>query len=248
VLITYGLSFRERRRLERELEESHRRLQGFNAYLQAAIEGERTRIAREIHDELGQDLTALTMDIAWLKKKLHGRTQAVEEKLRSMSELAGRTIGEVKRLCTDLRPAVLDDLGLSEAVEWQAADFEKRTGIRCRLMLASEKIDLQGDYITTVFRIIQEILTNVSRHAGADEVEIILVEKDGWVRLKVKDNGRGIAEEKISNPQSFGLIGIQERVRLLNGEVRIRGARNRGTTVEVAIPLGGRGGTVPGSG
>jgi len=247
-LITYGLSFRERRRLERELEESHRRLQGFNAYLQAAIERERTRIARDIHDELGQDLTALKMDIAWLKNKLPARTQAVEEKLRAMSELTGRTIAEVKRFCSDLRPAVLDDLGLSAAVEWLAADFENRTGIRCRLTLAPEEIDLQGDYTSTVFRIIQEILTNVFRHSGADEVSVVLIEKEGWVHLKVKDNGRGISEQQISSPQSFGLIGIQERVRLLNGEVRIRGARNRGTTVEVTVPPGGKDVALPGSG
>ncbi len=200
----------ERKTAEEQLRRSREQLRSLSAYLQSVREEERTNIAREIHDELGQTLTALKMDVSWLGNKYRDH-EPLAEKTRSMIHLIDSTIRTVKRISAELRPVVLDDLGLTAAIEWQAEEFQKRSGIECELKFDPEDITMDRDRSTTVFRIFQETLTNVVRHAEATKVKVCLEARDGLIHLSIRDNGKGITEEQIYSPQSFGLIGIQER-------------------------------------
>ncbi len=160
-----------------------------------------------------------------------------------MLRLTDMTIQKVKGISTKLRPGLLDDLGLAAAIEWQAAEFENRTEIKCELSLEFEDTIPDKECTTAVFRTFQEILTNVARHAAATRVKVSLRKNAGRLVLKVKDNGIGIEEAQINNSRSFGLMGIRERVRYLKGETKISGIQGKGTTVTVSIPLNGKGGT-----
>jgi len=228
----------ERKQAEEELKSSREQLRNLSAYLQSAREQERTNIAREIHDEMGQTLTALKMDLSWLAKKLPKDQKSLLEKTRSMSELTDMTIKTVKKVSTELRPGLLDDLGLAAAMEWQAEEFQNRMGIKCELTLDPKDIMLDEKRSTAIFRIFQETLTNVARHAHATRIKVSFKEVAGTLELKVRDNGKGIAEKQISDPKSFGLIGIRERVHPWRGEVNISGIPDKGTTVTVSIPIG----------
>ncbi len=231
----------ELKRAEEVIRESREQLRKLATHIQSVREEERTAVAREIHDELGQALTAIKMDLSWLDKKIPKEYRPLFKKTKEMSELVDSTIQTVQRISAELRPGLLDDIGLLAAVEWQAEDFQKRTGISCDLSVSSQDITLDQDRSTALFRIFQETLTNISRHAYASRVRVNLTMKDNTLELKVKDNGRGIIEEKISNPKSLGLMGIQERVHSLDGKINIRGIPNKGTTVTVSIPLHGQG-------
>jgi signal transduction histidine kinase len=228
---------RERERAEKEIKSSRERLRNLSAHLESVREEERTRMAREIHDELGQALTALKMDVSWLDKRLPEEMTANKEKLKSMMKLMDRTIKTVQRLSGELRPGILDDLGLAAAVEWQAEDFQYRTGIACQVTVDCKEVSLNREQSTTIFRIFQETLTNIIRHAQATEVTVSLVAKHGNIVLEVGDNGRGITKEQINHPRSLGLIGIRERVHFLRGEVTITGHPGEGTKVVVSVPV-----------
>jgi len=212
-------------------------LRNLSEHLQTVREEERTGIAREIHDELGQALTVLKMGLSWMKDKLSCDQQQLVDRTESMLGLTDTTIQSVKKICTELRPGLLDDLGLAAAIEWQAGEFENRTGIKCNVKMDPEDITLDRDPSTAIFRIFQEALTNVARHANATEVEASLMERNGALELRVKDNGRGITKEQIQKPRSFGLLGIRERIHNLGGRFQIKGAKNKGTTLMVVIPL-----------
>jgi signal transduction histidine kinase len=227
----------ERKLTEEELKKSREQLRNLSAHLQFAREDERTKIAREVHDELGQKLTALKMDLSSVSNKLPKDKKLLIEKTKSMSKLIDTTIETVQRITTELRPGLLDDLGLIAAIEWQAEEFQSRTGIECEITIDTGNIFLDRDRSTAIFRIFQEALTNVSRHANATRVEVSLKEEENRLELKVKDNGKGIEENQIFDSKSFGLIGIRERVYLLGGEVNISGIKNQGTTIMVNIPL-----------
>jgi len=227
----------DRVRADEELRSSQEQLRNLATYLQSAREQERTSIAREIHDELAQALTALKMDISWLGKKLPKDQKILLEKAKAMTKLTDTTIKTVKRISTELRPGLLDDLGLEAAIEWQVGEFQDRTGITCELIIDPEDIILDRDRSTTIFRIFQETLTNIARHAKAKRVTVSLKEKADELVLKVIDNGKGITEKQISDPKSFGLIGIRERVHPWGGEVKISGIPDKGTTVEVRMPI-----------
>ena len=219
-----------------ELERSREQLRNLSAHLQTVRENESTRIAREIHDELGQSLTALQMDISWLAGQLPPKCTALFEKTQRMAHLMDATIDSVHRIITELRPSILDDLGLNAAMEWQAEEFQQRSGIRYEMAL--EDVDAIGqDLATTLFRIFQETLTNVGRHSGATTVKVCLQKKGNELCLEVADNGSGITRNQIEDPGSFGIMGIRERANLWNGSVRITGKAKRGTTVTVLIPL-----------
>jgi PAS domain S-box-containing protein len=220
-----------------ELEDSHERLRALAAHLEAAREEERTRVAREIHDELGQALTGVKMDLSWLRKKLPKEQDALRQKTESMLALMDQTIQSVRRIATELRPGVLDDLGLTAAIEWQIREFQKRTGIKCQLAARLEDICLDRPRSTALFRIFQETLTNIARHARATKVSIKLEQNNGDVSLQVQDNGNGIPKSKLSDPRSLGILGMRERALLLGGEVAIRGARGKGTKVTARIPV-----------
>jgi signal transduction histidine kinase len=227
----------ERDRAEREIRNSREQLRNLSAHLQSVREEERTRMAREIHDELGQGLTALKMDVSWLNRRLLEEDATLKNKLTSMEEVIDRTIETVQKLSGELRPGMLDDLGLAAAIEWQAEEFQQRTGITCEVSLRSEETVLNRDQSTTMFRIFQETLTNVIRHARATKVEVRLDEQNGKIVLEVRDNGRGITQAEISDPKSFGLIGMRERVEFLDGEVAILGSPGKGTSIKVTLPL-----------
>jgi len=228
----------ERKRAEEELESSRQQLRNLGRYLESAREGERSRIARELHDDMGQALTALKMDLSWLNKTLSKDQISLREKTTSMSKLIDTAIQTVKRISTELRPGILDDLGLTAAIEWQAEEFQNRTGIKCETSLYPEDISLDQVLSTAVFRILQETLTNVARHAQAMKVKISLNEKAGKLVLEVVDDGKGITQEQISDPKSLGLVGMRERILPWHGEVRISGIPGEGTTVTATIPLG----------
>jgi len=226
----------ERKRAEEAIRRNEEQLRNLTAYIQKVSEIERTNIAREIHDELGQALTVLKIDLSWIRKRLLQDQIPMMEKIDAMSTIIDRTIMTVKKISTDLRPGLLDDLGLSAAIEWQSEEFEKRTGIACRIKIEPTEITFDKDRNTALFRILQETLTNIARHAAATEVDVSLQKKDGQIELKVQDNGRGITEEELANPQSFGLMGLRERAILFGGNAVIQGVPGRGTTVTVKIP------------
>lgn len=236
VIVTFN-DITDRKRAEETLKTSHRQLRELAARLQQAREEERAFIAREIHDELGQLLTGLKFDIKWLDKRLPSNAEDLRKKIASILELVDESIQTVRRIATDFRPGVLDTLGLNAAIEWQAEEFQKRTGIECRIneRMADPPADQQR--ATALFRIFQESLTNVARHSGATEVNVSLSRQNGSVVLQVKDNGRGITETEINHSRSVGLLGMRERAHLFGGEVHFSGVPNRGTTVTARIPL-----------
>ncbi len=231
----------ERKRAEDAIKKSEEQLRHLTAHIQRATEMERTNIAREIHDELGQALTVLKIDLAWIRKRLQDDQAPLREKLDAMGKIIDRTIATMKRISTDLRPGLLDDLGLAAAIEWQTEEFQKRTGIQCSLAIEPKEISFDRERNTALFRIFQETLTNVARHAGATEVRIDLRAADGIVELRVSDNGRGIRREEIESPQSFGLMGLRERAIMWGGETIIEGVPGGGTTVSVRLPVRGEG-------
>jgi len=232
------------RKTER-LRESEDKLRRLAAHLISIREEERAHIAREIHDELGQVLTGLKMEVTWLAKRL--KDKVLIEKTDSMCGLIDSTVQTVRKIATGLRPEMLDDMGLIAAVGWQAKEFQKRTGIRCRTKLPPEsKLDL--DISTTAFRIFQEILTNVARHSRATRIDIDLELAEDCLRLEVVDNGVGIADADLNGRKSLGLLGMQERALLFGGEVSITGSPAHGTRVAVSIPIRGRGAPAPSEG
>jgi signal transduction histidine kinase len=226
----------ERKHAEEQLRQSHEQLRALSVYLQYVREEERTRIAREVHDELGQALTGLKLELTWLISRLPPHPKPLHEKVRSMAERIDGTIHAVRRLATELRPGLLDTAGLLAAIEWQAHEFQAQTGIQCRVKARVRETLWDQDLNTAFFRIFQETLTNIIRHAKASKVEVRLTETASHVVLQVRDNGRGISEEEIHNTKSIGLLGMRERAALLGGEVQVRGEPGKSTTVTVRIP------------
>jgi len=228
----------EHRRAEEQLRESHERLRALSVYLQSVREEERTRISREVHDELGQALTGCKLDLSWIANRLPKDQKPLLEKALALSDHIDSTIQTVRRIATELRPGILDHLGLAAALEWQANEFQNRTGIKCDVHSTLSDPNLDQDMNTTFFRIFQETLTNVIRHAGATRVEVDLKERDGNIIMEVRDNGRGISKAEITNSSSMGLLGMRERAALLGGELKIgRLPKGKGTRVTVSIPL-----------
>jgi signal transduction histidine kinase len=225
----------ERKQAQELLDASHEQLRRLAARLQSIREEERTRIAREVHDELGQMLTGLKFELSRLKSGISAA--GLLKQLDSALGLIDATIGTVQRIAGDLRPSVLDDIGLRPAIEWQACDFKRRTEIECELDLGPEGAALDRKCSTAVFRIFQEVLTNVARHADATRVDVTLVENDSDIVLEVHDDGKGIAGAEIEDPSSLGLLGMRERAHDLGGDVRIRRAESGGTVVTMRIPL-----------
>jgi PAS domain S-box-containing protein len=219
------------------LRESREQLRALSAHLQSLREQERTHIAREIHDELGQALTVLKMDAFWLAQNVPNNEKALLDKTTAMLKLVDNTVQSVKKISTELRPGLLDDLGLASAIEWQAEEFQKHTGIECNPSIFIEDIGLDKEYSTAVFRIFQETVTNVIRHAEATKLTVKLEERNGEIILTVTDNGKGIGKEDISKAGAFGLMGIRERAHALGGKMEIEGIPGKGTTLTVTIPI-----------
>lgn len=206
------------------------------ARLQSVREEERTRVARQLHDELGQSLTALKMDCAWIRTRLSGAQTGVLARIQSSMELIDETIRTVRRLATELRPGVLD-LGIQAAIEWQAHEFQARSGIECTVAFSAAEELLDSASATEIFRIFQETLTNVARHSGATQVKATLEQDRGELLLEIRDNGRGIRRDEIEKRNSLGLLGMRERASLIKAAFTIDGEPEHGTTVRVRIPL-----------
>ena len=226
----------ERRRIEENLKSSRESLRALATHLQSIREEERTRIAREMHDQLGQALTGLKMDLMWIAGRLPAGQEALIEKAQFGCRLIDETIESVREITSWLRPEVLDRLGLVAAIDWQAGDFQRRSGIRCNVSLPEHAPALDRDRSTAAFRILQELLTNVARHASADRIDVGVEPGGGAFVLTVEDNGRGIDSEAVYSSKSLGLMGIRERVLPFGGMVEIAGRRGKGTTVKVTIP------------
>jgi signal transduction histidine kinase len=230
----------ERRRAEEQLRKSHEQLRALSEYLQSVREEERTRIAREVHDELGQALTSFKLDLSLLATKLPKDCQHLLERTKTLTAHIDSTIQTVRRISSELRPGVLDHLGLAAALEWQANEFNSRTGVQCEVHTNLRELPLDQNLSTTLFRIFQETLTNVVRHAGATLVTVDLKADEGRITLEVKDNGRGISRAQMSDTNSMGLLGMRERAVLLGGVFKIgRLRQGNGTCVRVSIPLRG---------
>jgi len=228
------------RQVEKELVRSQWELRRLSQYLQNIREKEGKRIAREIHDELGQALTALKMDIFYLSKKFlnnYKNKKLFIKKTKSMLELIDETIRTVQKISAELRPRLLDDLGLVPAIEWYIKDFQERTKIECKSDLDFNCIKLDPDCSTAIFRIFQEALTNIARHAEATEVNISLKRINSKLEIQISDNGKGIKEDDIYSPNSLGLIGMKERIRPFNGELKLYNPENGGTTLSISLPF-----------
>jgi len=227
----------ERKRAEKKLRKTSMRLRNLASHLQSVREEERTTIAREIHDELGQVLTVLKIQITLLSNKLRDDQKELKSKLEYASGIIDSTVEKVQRITAKLRPNILDELGLIPAIEWQAQEFQEVTGIPCSLSLPGDEIKLDEEKSTAIFRIFQEALTNVIRHSSAKKVSVSLNTKNESLILKIKDNGLGINPEQISGTKSLGIIGMKERALILGGEVTIEGIPGKGTEVTVEMPL-----------
>lgn len=231
------LDINERKDIEEKLRASGERLRRMSQQFQTAREDERTRVAREIHDELGQRLTALKMSVSRLRKGLAPEAAVLRSESRAILESIDELLHTVRDLSTQLRPAVLDHLDLDDAVKWQARDFESKTGIRCEVISRLDGLPLGSRRTTDLFRVVQEALTNVVRHAKASRVQIQILREAGDLLLEVADNGQGTSDEDLNRPASLGLLGIRERIEALGGDVQLVSAPGKGTRIRVRVPL-----------
>jgi PAS domain S-box-containing protein len=227
----------ERRKREEELELSQKKLQEFSSRLQKAREAERSRIAREIHDELGASLTTLKMDLSWHTDSLIKSHHPLAAKLTEIISKVDESIQTVRKIATDLRPSILDNLGLWAAIEWQAQELKSRLRIPCKLSMNVPDAPLHPDEATAIFRIVQESLTNVARHANATLVTIDVDATESDVCIKISDNGKGMARSALKNSQSLGILGMHERAKSFGGEFSIESTPNNGTSVSLRMPI-----------
>jgi signal transduction histidine kinase len=222
---------------EEQLQNSRDELRALAGNLQFLRENERTAIARELHDEFGQTLTSLQLGLSWIARRVTPQQEPVRAKVTSLSALVTTMIRSVKRIATELRPGVLDELGLVKALQSEVREFEGHTGIRCRIETNLEKAKLTRVVSLALFRITQAAITNVARHAQASSAMITLMKHHDDLMLRVKDNGKGITRKSIGNRNSLGIIGMRERAIALGGTLTLRGSKGKGTTLTVRIPL-----------
>jgi PAS domain S-box-containing protein len=222
---------------EEALRRSKEELHELASAAHRAREQEKTRIARELHDELGQALTALQMDVTWFRGKMPPDTDGMAMRLARMETLLETTVAATRRISADLRPLMLDDLGLLPALEWLVESFTERTSVSCELAVANADLELPDLQATAVFRTVQESLTNIAKHAGASRVDVAIEHRDSELTVSVRDDGVGFLPEDSRKPNSYGLLGLRERAALLGGEARVTSAPGRGTHVEVRFPF-----------
>jgi PAS domain S-box-containing protein len=224
---------------QRRLRESEDQLHQLAARLQDARETERAQVARELHDELGQTLTALKLDISRTVQALIAEriTPTIIDRLQSLIGLSDIALATVKRIASTLRPPTLDHLGLAEAIHWEALAFKARTGLRCNVRANKTNTRLSAEQQTGLFRIFQEALTNIVRHAQASAVQVALTERDNRFEMRIQDNGRGITEAQGADPAAIGLLGMRERAALIGGIFEISGRRGKGTVVSIQVPM-----------
>lgn len=229
----------ERFRADDALRKSREQLRKLAAAAHLVREQEKSRIARELHDELGQALTALKIDLGWIEAHLGADTGIILKKLHFMTNVLDHTVASTRRISADLRPLMLDDLGLLPATEWLAQNFSERTGIPCEFACNVSELTLESEQATAVFRMLQEALTNAARHSGASQVEVTIFRAGDNVTLTVRDNGKGFSPDRDRKIDSFGLLGMEERAYLLGGQVHISSAPGDGTEIEIRLPTSG---------
>jgi PAS domain S-box-containing protein len=227
----------DRVRADEALRHSKDELRALATIASSVREQEKSRVARELHDELAQALTALKMDLQWVKERVPAGQEQLLSKVETMRVMLDGTVAATRRIAADLRPLMLDDLGLIPAAEWLVQNFTQRTAIHCEFDFDPPELALQDPHATAIFRILQESLTNVARHAQASRVNVTLDVNDGEIMLRVRDNGRGFEFADPRKPNSFGLVGLRERAYLLDGEISVDTAPGKGTLIEVRIPL-----------
>jgi PAS domain S-box-containing protein len=240
--VCFIIDLTKRKHAEAALKNSQEQLRALSARLQFVREEESERMAREIHDELGQALSSFNMDLIWIQQKLDAEKSPLlraqfQQRMKAATALLETTVRSVQRISTELRPAMLDDLGLTATLEWQAEEFAARTGIRCRWRPKPAATHLPRDQATALFRIFQEILTNVARHARARSVKLKLVQNRGELILEVADDGKGFNEKKLLPHKSLGLLGLRERVAFIGGRMEILSAPGKGTKTTVTSPV-----------
>jgi len=232
---------KELKRSNEELEKSRQKFRNLSAHLQDLREAERKYIAAELHDELGGLFTAIKMELSLMTSNTPGNQEKLRRAGESLVKLADTGIETVRRISMELRPEILDHLGLISAIQWYMSEFQKRARIRCKCLLSKEDIQMNKNRTTAVFRILQEAMTNVARHSEATKVTVEVKKDEDTMIMKIEDNGKGINEEKINDPFSFGLLGMQERTLYLGGELKISGTPNKGTRVMATIPISEKG-------
>jgi PAS domain S-box-containing protein len=237
IAIQNALAYQQRLVTVADLKESSRQLQALAANLELVREEERTEIARELHDQLGQALTAMKFELVWLTDRLAQKDVILAQKAKGVTDQMDTMIKSVRRIATELRPGMLDDLGLAASIEWQASDFEKRTGIVCEVSVPADDVPLDRAQSLALFRIFQEALTNVERHASAQNIEVNLSATEQAAILQMHDDGRGIRAQEIAGLHSLGLLGMRERAKRLGGSFDIKGVPGDGTIIIVSIPL-----------
>jgi len=228
-----------RKQSEDALERSRQELRDLSARVLEAREEEKTRIARELHDELGQLLTALKMDLSWLRERLPAGAADIAEKAGKMHALLEQTVSSTRRIAADLRPLMLDDLGLSDAAGWLVNDFAARSGVHCEIQIGGGAAfeQVEGAIATAVYRALQESLTNIARHAAAKNVWVVLAIDDGLLHLEVEDDGKGFAADDLAKSRSLGLKGMRERMAYLGGSLEVVRAPRGGTRLRVMVPV-----------
>jgi signal transduction histidine kinase len=224
---------------ELEVRRAQQQLQELSSHIQDAKEQERLRIAREVHDEIGSLLTAIKIDLSWLTQRLPKDNPLLAEKARTIADLVNKTITSASNLAHSLRPGVLDVFGLIAALEIEAQEFSKRSGITCTFTKSQDYIELPESYSITLFRIFQEALNNILKHAQAKNVQVEIVKGEDHLELIIEDDGVGFGETARQKPRSFGLRGIHERIEHLGGTVRITSAPGKGTHIAIFLPLEG---------
>lgn len=230
---------RERRLAEQQLKQSHERLRQLAVHLQNVLEEERKHISREIHDELGQRLTGCKFDLKYLASALQDSRPELTERVDSLLDHLGELVRVVRRIATELRPGVLDELGLLAAIEWQLNEFQNRTQISCELTKGVDDLRVEGAKATAVFRIFQETLTNIARHSEATKVWVSVNAVDDLLTLRVHDNGKGVTEAQLRTSRSLGVLGMRERAQIFGGEITIKGIPGKGTTLLLRMSLDG---------
>ncbi|HEX7903615.1 MAG TPA: PAS domain S-box protein, partial [Chitinophagaceae bacterium] len=227
----------ERIETEKKLEESFDAIRLLTDHIQNIREEERAHMAREIHDQLGQQLTVLKMDVSWLSKRIGNENQPVTEKIKSLNEMLDATVKTVRRISSELRPSLLDDLGLGATIDWHLKEFGERVGIKTSFIEPQKEIDLADSIKTGLFRIFQESLTNVARHSGAKNVTVSLQHIENLTILSIKDDGKGFEQEKIGNKKTLGILGMKERSAMMGGTYETVSLPGQGTAVIVSVPL-----------
>lgn len=227
----------ERKRAEERLKKSSKLLRELATHLQSVREEERTTIAREIHDELGQVLTVLKIQLSLIGHKLSPDQNTLKEKVSSLTDLIDQSVESVQKISSKLRPTILDELGLIAAIEWQTEEFEKLTNINCSIVLPKEDLHLSTEKSTAIFRIFQEALTNIARHSEANKVAISLITENSILYLEIADDGKGITQEQLKDFKSLGLRGMEERAMIFGGTVSFDSIISKGTKVKVEIPI-----------